>query len=306
VLPLTQSLLRDARAAWFVLAAGLMITAAATCSMWESVERLAEHDFSLHVKEYQRLLSRRLDDHARILQSGAALFQASDSVTRADWHAFAHYLQLEKQLPGIQGMGFALLIPRAELSRHLLSIRHEGFPAYTVRPEGDRDIYTSIIYLEPFTNRNLRAFGYDMFSEPVRRIAMERARDTGSAALSGKVVLVQETDTDVQAGSLMYVPVYRNGSPVDTVEERRAALLGWVYSPYRMTDLIQGLLGDRNLEQEKQLHLEIFDGDQPSSQNRLYRCHPAEHDRIWPAVRHTQFVPIAFNGHCWTLSLAQT
>ncbi len=42
------------------------------------------------------------------------------------------------------------------------------------------------------TGRNLRAFGFDMYSEPVRRAAMEAARDTGAAALSGKVVLVQE------------------------------------------------------------------------------------------------------------------
>jgi two-component system cell cycle sensor histidine kinase/response regulator CckA len=55
-----------------------------------------------------------------------------------------------------------------------------------------RAFATSITHIEPFTGRNLRAFGFDMYSEPVRRAAMEAARDTGAAALSGKVVLVQE------------------------------------------------------------------------------------------------------------------
>ena len=66
-------------------------------------------------------------------------------------------------------------------------MRAEGFPDYAIHPAGERDPYTNIIYLEPFADRNLRAFGYDMYAEPVRREAMERARDTGLPALSGKI-----------------------------------------------------------------------------------------------------------------------
>jgi len=106
-------------------------------------------------------------------------------------------------LPGILGLGYARLIPPERLAQHLQEIRQEGFPDYHVWPEGERAVYTAIIYLEPFTNRNLRAFGYDMLSEPTRRVAMERARDDNAAALTGKVKLVQETVTDVQAGTLM-------------------------------------------------------------------------------------------------------
>jgi CHASE1-domain containing sensor protein len=91
------------------------------------------------------------------------------------------------------------------LPQHIQKIRQEGFPGYKICPEGDREIYSSIIYLEPFSDRNLRAFGYDMFSEPVRRKSMEQARDTNIAALSGKITLVQETGKQVQAGNLMYV-----------------------------------------------------------------------------------------------------
>ena len=69
---------------------------------------------------------------------------------------------------------------------------------------------------------------------------MSRARDTGSAALSGKVTLVQETDKDVQAGFLMYLPVYRNGAPQESPEQRREALTGYVYSPFRMNDFMRG------------------------------------------------------------------
>ena len=76
-------------------------------------------------------------------------------------------------------MGFALRAASDEMAEHIRRVRAEGFPDYTVRPEGERAEYTPILYLEPFDERNQRAFGYDMFSEPVRRAAMERARSGG-------------------------------------------------------------------------------------------------------------------------------
>ncbi|WP_353850005.1 CHASE domain-containing protein [Accumulibacter sp.] len=56
-----------------------------------------------------------------------------------------------------------------------MAIRADGFPEYALRPPGERRHYSSIVYLEPFDWRNQRAFGYDMYSEPVRQRAMERA-----------------------------------------------------------------------------------------------------------------------------------
>ena len=291
---------------WIVLVVGLILTASEALHMKSDVELHAEREFNVQCSEIKKNIERRLGEHARILQNGTALFEASDTVTRETWHAFTHHQKFDTQLPGIQGLGFSLLIPREGLTRHVMNMRREGFPEYQLKPVGDRAVYTSIIYLEPFSGRNLRAFGYDMFSEPVRRAAMERARDTDAAALSGKVVLVQETGTDVQAGALMYVPVYHKGLPIETVAQRRAAILGWVYSPYRMNDLMQGILGGRNLEQEKQLHLRIFDSGQPSPQRLLYECHPAVDDKLLTAVRFTQQIPVDFNGHCWTLRFTQT
>ncbi|MSR16902.1 MAG: hypothetical protein EXR89_03785 [Methylococcaceae bacterium] len=87
-----------------------------------------------------------------------------------------------------------------------------GFPHYQIRPSGQWDAYTSIVYIEPFEGRNLRAFGYDMYSESVRQNAMAMARDKNQVTLSGKVILVQETNQDVQPGTLMYSPIYEKTS----------------------------------------------------------------------------------------------
>lgn len=166
-------------------------------------------------------IKERLNAYALILRGGAALFAASKEVERDAWRAYVETLRAEGSVPGVQGIGFAQVIAENELASRIARIRGEGFSAYTVNPAGVRALYTAIIYLEPFRDRNLRAFGFDMVSEPVRRAAMEQARDSGEAALSGKVKLVQETGIDVQAGTLMYVPVYRNGMPRDTPTPRK-------------------------------------------------------------------------------------
>jgi hypothetical protein len=44
------------------------------------------------------------------------------------------------------------------------------------------------------------------------------------------------------------------------VEERRAAIIGWVYAPFRMNDLMRGLGG----EHASDLEVEIYDGKRPT------------------------------------------
>jgi PAS domain S-box-containing protein len=169
-------------------------------------------------------------------------------------------------------------------------------------------LYSSIIYLEPFTNRNLRAFGYDMFNEPVRREAMERARDQDTAALSGKVTLVQETGQEVQAGTLMYVPFYRRDLPHETIPQRRAAILGWAYSPYRMNDLLSGILGNWDQAGQKRIRLEIFDGDQVADQTRLFDSQAARSEQPSLAAGALLSVQsrIVLAGRPWALCFTRT
>lgn len=186
---------------------------------------------------------RRMQDHEVILRGGAGLFNASNAVNREEWRRYVATLRLGEHFPGIQGVGFSQWLTPAEKEAHIRAIRAEGFPDYDIRPAGDRPVYTAIIYLEPFDWRNQRAFGFDMFSEPVRRLAIEQAKDSGETSIAAKVILVQETEREVQHGLLIYVPVYRQGLPTETVEQRRQAILGFSYSPIRIKDFIYGVLG---------------------------------------------------------------
>ncbi|MEI8288522.1 MAG: PAS domain S-box protein [Verrucomicrobiota bacterium] len=261
--------------AWTLLLLGLVGTAVVVWETRKELELTAKKQFQSACNEIQIKINDRFKAHELILRSGVAFYENSGGGNRLAWRAFAAHQQLEQLFPGVQGLGFSLLIPREQLARHLQEIRAEGFPEYQVRPEGERAVYSAIIYLEPFTNRNLRAFGYDMLSEPVRREAMERARDNDAAALSGKVTLVQENGEDVQAGTLMFVPVYRLGMAHATVAQRRDAIVGWVCSPYRMNDLMRGILGNWEWMVGQRIRLQVFDGGQKLSPEALiFDSHP--------------------------------
>ena len=251
---------------WLVMVFSLLITWLAWHYAAVTVD-LAKNDyFDFRVREAITRIEQRMQAYQQVLLGVQGLYKASITVERNEFKTYVEGLHLADHYPGIQGVGFSLIVPAAAKDRHLAAIRKQGFPGYNIRPEGQRDPYTSIVYLEPFTDRNLRAFGYDMYSEPVRRAAMDDARDNGRMALSGKVRLVQESGRREQAGFLLYLPLYRNGLPHSTVAERRASIIGWAYSPFRMDDLMQGIHG----EHAGDLDIEIYDGREATADTLMY------------------------------------
>ncbi len=283
---------------WLVLAIGLAVTYFLQHASLQAARQIQQDTFHSQTRQIVLRIAQRLETYEQVLRGLKGLYFASKSVERDEFKNYADNLQLADHFPGIQGIGYSLLIPAQEKDRHIAAVRKEGFPGYRIYPPGERDLYTSILYLEPFSGRNVRAFGYDMYSEPVRRAAMAQARDRDEPVMSGKVRLVQEIGQQVQAGSLIYLPVYRNGSPHATLAERRTNLVGWVYAPFRMNDLMQGILG----EQTKRLDYEIFDGKQASPETLMYDNdnHLALHhdDALYHDV-----AQIRIAGHDWTINL---
>ena len=120
-------------------------------------------------------------------------------------------------------------------------------------------------------------------------------RDTGRPSITGKVRLVQETDQDVQSGFLMYLPVYKHGSAPVTLAERRAGIVGWVFAPFRLNDLMQGIEAGRSNE----FDTEIYDGEIISGNAMMY-----DHDLDHGLRKHADYeviYPAYITGHRWTL-----
>ncbi|MGQ1909081.1 CHASE domain-containing protein [Marinifilum sp. RC60d5] len=291
---------------WLLFALAIISTLFVTHVIKKDFDKIAKTEFLFECKEITSKIELRLDAHARLLQSGVAFWNASDFVNGKDWKEFIKKSKVDENLPGILGTGFAKIIKKENLEEHCIQYQNSGYHSYKVWPEFTRDVYTSIVMLEPLNDRNLRAIGYDMMTESVRRNAMERARDYDIAALSGKVLLVQEIGNEVQAGNLMYVPVYKKGLPVSNVEQRRAAIIGWVYSAYRMNDLVGGILKGWDFNKgQRELQLNIYDGNSILNDNILFKSHKDSLQKIEKTVRFSSHVNVDFNGHTWVLEYKQ-
>ena len=284
--------------AWIILFLSLILTVVAWWVSSNIAEQLARDRFDFRVAEITKAIQDRMNVYEQVLWGGVGFFNASETVTRQEWQEYVDALDINVHWPGIQGIGFSIPVQKEDKTRHIETIRAQGFPDYTITPATERDVYSAIIYLEPFDWRNQRAFGYDMWSNDMRRAAMTRARDEGVAATSGIITLVQETDEDVQRGFLTYLPVYKKGLPTDTLEARRYAFVGWVYSPFRAGDLMKGILGSEDHDYE----FEIFDGKTLSKESLLFDSNDSLHlSEASHTPKYATTVHLEFQGQSWQL-----
>ena len=247
-----------------------------------------------------------MQGYEQVIRGGIGLFKSSVHVSRQEFNDYVTNLEVDKHWPGIQGIGYAVMLEPNEKDDFVNAVRVEGFNEFNIFPSGVRKKYSSILYLEPFTARNQRAFGYDMYSEKARHFAMDIARDNGDVAFSAKVKLVQENGEDLQNGFLIYLPLYRNGASVENIDQRREELIGYVYSPFRMDNLIEGILLSKN---KRQINFEIYDGSTTNPKDILYTPNKnnltdSYETEFKPAFSTTKTVE--FPGRDWTIQFYST
>jgi PAS domain S-box-containing protein len=290
------------RTAWLVASLVLLIALAATYFAWhEARGQLAgfqRTEFDFAARQTVRRIEQRMSIYEQVERSTQAYLLGSMDVDAADFRLFAQALRLDENYPGIQGIALVKVLSPSQVDEHVAGMQKTQ-PGFAVHPAGARPVYSSITHIEPLTGLNLRAPGFDMLAEPNRRTAMERARDTGQAAASAKVRLIQEDGKGEQAGLVMYLPVYRRGTPVATLAQRRANLIGWVGAPFRMDDLMNGVRPERAGD----IILAIHDGAETSAASLLHRSDQPDSAEARHVSQFSTTERIDVGGRPWTLAL---
>ncbi len=287
-----------------ILAWGIFVLCIAATILCGAIVRRSENEsaqfaFTSKVDVVLQTIANRMIDYESVLNGVKGLYLASKSVERDEFASYLSSLQLSRRLPGIQAIGYSEFVGSKEnLKAFEESVRAEGFSNFVVTPENDRNEYHSIRFIEPFDERNRRAFGFDMHTESTRAAAMDRARDTGVAILSGKVTLKQENNSQPQAGTLLYLPIYRKGEPVDTPEQRRAAFQGFAYAAFRMEDLFTAILSTVDTSY---IDLEIYSVTGKNGEEDLLYTNedPEEKESYLPEIAGTHTLRIG--GQSWSV-----
>ncbi|MCB2067083.1 MAG: CHASE domain-containing protein [Erythrobacter sp.] len=234
-------------------------------------------------------LERRANASGAYLRAGAALLSTMDEVPAADFRRFVSELRLDADYRGAEGIGWAQVVRPAQIDAYNAQMAEEtqGQVELYPRPDGSQPYAVPVTFLQPDTERNRRALGFDMYSEPVRRAAMLEAERTARPVASNAVVLQQEGDIDAP-GFLIYMPVFEAGAG-------GRALKGFIYSPFNAADFLQSAL---ELEDAGSYGVRLYDGE-GSDRTLLASNFDADPDGRETA---TQAVNIASNR--WMLSVS--
>ena len=185
-------------------------------------------------------VSRRFTQAVYGLNGARGVYAASESVNRAAFRAYVESRDMPKEIPGVRGFGFVQRVQRLDLDAFLRAERADGAPQFVLRQLSDTAQQDLLIikFIEPATF-NQGTMGLDIGSEPLRRYAAQRAIDSGQATLTASVTLVQ--DQRQTPSVLLFVPVYAKAAHPVSVAERRAALVGLLYAPLVIEELLSGL-----------------------------------------------------------------
>lgn len=218
----------------------LLASLASVLALWRAAYdreiRAAEQRFVNATEEIAERLKQRMVEYELVAGGGASLFASVARPTPQQWRGYIEGMDIQDRFPAMVGLGFAGYVRQSRLDELQMEWRNAGWGLLEVRPRGVRSHYGPILYLEPRTAQNVAAVGFDMFSQPVRREAMERALESGQPSLSGPVQLIQNPD---EVGLLLYLPVYRGGGRPAGKAARHEAMLGWVYVPFRLGAFVE-------------------------------------------------------------------
>lgn len=214
-----------------ILAIGLIITH----GLWQNAKEGLEREARAHVETASSMtlaaIARRMQEYQTTIVGLQGLFAASTGVSRGEFRSYYRNLTAQVPMPGLRALHFTRSVSAGEKSAFVAAVRGDrsadegGYPDFAIHPDTPRDEYFVIEYIEPLEH-NRAAFGLDAASQPANQTSFLAARDSGKIGLSPPFHLMQLGPD--QRGLVMRAPVYRSGTRLDTIEERRSAFIGLV------------------------------------------------------------------------------
>lgn len=254
-------------------------------------------------------LGERLRNDGEAVSAAGLLFDASDEVSAAEFKTFAQGI-LDRR-PGIRGLTWVRKVTDPDRPDFEAARRHDSQSDFSISdrntahhlsPAPTRDIYYPVTYTEP---RVPELIGFDENSDPLRRETLERAIESGRREATPRLELNQIDPG--RYGLLIFQPVFAHGKPLDTPEDRRANLQGFVVG----ATVLSALIGP-SLEGIKHRDVDVYitDDQAPPGKELLYDSRTpdnkesADAPAMTPDIRQRQ-QKIQVSGRTWTIHCIQ-
>jgi signal transduction histidine kinase len=270
--------LRRVAPAYGVLLISLLLTVLAWYYVRQSVDAQNRARFDEATQAVESVILRRVNRNLDTMYGARGLFLVSDSVEREEWDGYVKIVSgIEPERfwwrSGFQSLGFARYVRPDEREAYSREAREEGVRDLWPKPSGERSAYFPLELVAPSNEANRRMIGYDAYSDPAHRSAMNRARDTDSPEVTRMDYVLTEAppnseeDLTPAKGFVVYLPVYQEGEPTDTVAERRRALRGFIVGTFKADELFAEIFGDIF---HPAIDFEVYAGEDIESSSLLY------------------------------------
>ncbi|MDP8946437.1 MAG: CHASE domain-containing protein, partial [Actinomycetota bacterium] len=267
--------LRLAVAAYGVLLISLLLAGFAWYYVRQTVEAQDHVRFDETIQATQAAVDRRTDAYLAALFGARGVFLASKVVESEEWESYVEGIETKSRLEGLQALGFARYVRPDERETFVGEARKEGLPE--IRPDldpgGERSAYFPLALVAPTDEANLSMINQDAYTEQAHKVAMDAARDTGSPQATKMVYVLtgptanSSADLALSPGFAVYLPVYAEGEPVESVAGRRRALRGFVVGYFRRDGLLDDVFGSGF---DPAIDFEVYDGADVESSSLLY------------------------------------
>ena len=193
--------------------------------------------FEHQAHELTRVVEERIEAATALLAGIDGLFSTGE-IGRRQFHDYVASLENSPGFDALGAVGFDRMVRREEVPsfedqvRSDTSLNDVGYPEYAVFPPGDSEVLYIIDYVEPGAGENA-SLGFDVASNPERRVSVDKARDSGALVATPGVAFL-----DGSIGVLLFSPVYTPGIDPTGLDERRDAFVGVIAGGFRIDELL--------------------------------------------------------------------
>ena len=255
-----------------IVAVGIVLSTTIFTTLRSLESKNAEVSFNGVAQERLDAVETNVTLTVNNLVSLGALYDASPDVEREEFGRFAAPLLARNR--AIQALEWIPRVAKQSRQKYEEDARHDGFPSFQFTERlssvemaraGEREEYFPVFYVAPLKG-NEKALGFDLFSDRVRREALQSSVDSGQMVATDRIKLVQETSD--QYGFLVFRPVYRRGIEPPGLEGRREALTGFALAVFRIADIVEK--AEAAPSSASGLNLAIFDRAANRGEQLLY------------------------------------
>ncbi len=287
---------------WLVLVIALGVTGLVWDHERQVTRKELRSQFDFALRETVSRVEQRVATYELMLRGVQGLLSTTGLNNRNAVRRYVETLQLDANFSGIKVIGLIENVAPEQKSAHESAMRKLGFADYTIHPQDESGLFTPVIQHEPFMGKHRVPLGLNVWADPVRRLAMEKARDSGMAAISGKVALSVDQPTNMAPPAfIMYLPVFAHGQARESVDQRRSALVGWVFAAFHMHDFMASLYG----KQPPGIDLAIYDDVNLAAPALMYHSGnspSSDVSRAKESFSAHEYMVVA--GQNWTLALS--